>query len=223
MLCFFTRKDVTGADMARLIYRVQWKLFRRRGRERELHMEVNELKSCVEKLNALKKDTQASQKKGLPFILTSVVLWSLILVIRLIIQDLQTANLLTFFCACLLVPVAYLFSRLFKADSFKTKGNPVSVLGLAATMNQFLYLLIVMWAFSCKPDAMLMIFAIVFGAHLLPFSWVYDSKAYLVLSITEAVGALVIGSLWGSIPVAAFIVCAEIVLSILLYRECREL
>ena len=90
-------------------------------------------------------------------------------------------------------------------------------------MNQFLYLLIVMWAFSCKPDAMLMIFAIVFGAHLLPFSWVYDSKAYLVLSVTEAVGALVIGSLWGSVPVAAFIVCAEIVLSILLYKECREL
>ena len=186
-------------------------------------METNELKVCVEKLNELKKDAQASQKKGLPFILTSVVLWILILIIRITVRDLQTANMMTFVCACLLVPLAYLFSRLLRADSFKTKGNPVSVLGLLATMNQFLYLLIVMWAFSCKPDAMLMIFAIVFGAHLLPFSWVYDSKAYLVLSVTEAVGALVIGSLWGSVPVAAFIVCAEIVLSILLYKECREL
>ena len=66
MLCFFIRKDVTWAGMDRLIYRVQWKLFRGRDGERKLHMEANELKTCVEKRNALKKDTQASQKKGLP-------------------------------------------------------------------------------------------------------------------------------------------------------------
>ena len=66
-----------------------------------------------------------------------------------------------------------------------------------------------------------MIYAMIFGAHLLPYSWVYDSKAYLILSVIETVGALVIAHLLGSLATAAFILCGEIVLSVLLYKECK--
>lgn len=185
-------------------------------------METNEMTTAVDQLNLLKKDAQDFMKKGLPFVLASVVLWTLILLARIFSPNLQVANMATFVCCCLLMPLAILFAKAVKADIFRKTKNPFKNLCLLNTFNQFLYLLIVMWAFSRHPDAMLMIYAMVFGAHLLPFGWVYDSKAYTVVSIAETVGALVIGCLWGDIPTAVFIICGEIVLSVLLFRECKQ-
>lgn len=186
-------------------------------------MEANNLKESVNRLNELKKDAQITMKKGLPFTLTSIVIWSLILLVRLLNGDIRTINLYTLVCCCLLMPLAILFSKVVKADIFKKMVNPLNKLALLNTMNQFLYLLIVMWAFSRSPEAMLLVYAMVFGAHLLPFGWVYDSKAYTVISIVETVGALVINQFCGDIATAAFMIVGEIILSWLLYRECRNL
>ena len=186
-------------------------------------METNEMDTAAGQLNLLKKDAQGFMKKGLPFVLASVVLWTLILLARLFSPDLQAANMATFVCCCLLMPLAIVFARAVKADIFRKTKNPFKNLCLLCTFNQFLYLLIVMWAFSRKPDAMLMIYAMVFSAHLLPFGWIYDSRAYTVVSVAETAGALAIGCLWGDIPTAAFIICGEIILSVLLFRECGKL
>ena len=43
-------------------------------------MESYELNACVDRLNTLKKDAQRTQKKGLPFIMASVVIWGLIFI-----------------------------------------------------------------------------------------------------------------------------------------------
>ena len=123
-------------------------------------MESYELNACVDRLNRLKKDVQYRQKKGLPFILASVIIWALILLSRIAAADLRTANLMTFICCCLLIPLATLFSKLLKADIFRKTGNPLNSLVVLATLNQLLYLLIAMWAFDRRPDAMLMIYAI---------------------------------------------------------------
>ncbi len=80
------------------------------------------------------------------------------------------------------MPGAVIFSLITGAKLFTKRQNPFNKLGMLNTLNQMLYLLIVMWSFSQKPDAMLMLFAMVFGAHLLPFSWLYESKTYLVTS-----------------------------------------
>ena len=183
-------------------------------------METENFKESVHQLNKLKKDAQETMRKGLPFVLASVVIWILILAVQFISNDIRTVNLCTFVCCCLLMPLAILFARIVKADIFKKMVNPLNKLALLCTLNQFLYILIVMWAFSRQPDAMLMIYAMVFGAHLLPFGWLYDSKAYTVISIAETIGALVINQLVGNIPTAGFIAAGEIVLSILLYRDC---
>ena len=183
-------------------------------------METENFKESVHQLNKLKKDAQETMRKGLPFVLASVVIWILILAVQFISNDIRTVNLCTFVCCCLLMPLAILFARIVKADIFKKMVNPLNKLALLCTLNQFLYILIVMWAFSRQPDAMLMIYAMVFGAHLLPFGWLYDSKAYTVISIAETIGALVINQLAGNIPTAGFIAAGEIVLSILLYRDC---
>ena len=193
-------------------------------------MATENLKESVKQLNKqmhlnaelkkLKKDAQETMKKGLPFVLASVVIWILILAVQFISKDIRTVNMCTFVCCCLLMPLAILFAKIVKADIFKKRVNPLNRLALLCTLNQFLYILIVMWAFSRQPDAMLMIYAMVFGAHLLPFGWLYDSKAYTVISIAETAGALVINQLWGNIPTAGFIAAGEIALSVLLYRDC---
>ena len=96
-------------------------------------------------------------------------------------------------------------------------------LGLINTMNQMLYLLIVMWAFNQKPEAMLMLFAMVFGAHLLPFSWLYESKTYLVMSLVTTIGSMVISIFATELYVGIFMIVCQIVMSILLLIECRKL
>lgn len=170
----------------------------------------------------LKKDAQRAQKKGLPFILSSVLIWFLIMLLQLGGKPVSTTNMYTFMCSCLLLPLAFLFSTILKSESFKKSDNPICKLGFMCTMNQLLYILIVMWAFNQTPEAMLMLYAMVFGAHLLPFGWVYDSKVYVVISIADTLGALLLGIFFGNVVIAMFMIVMQIILCIFLFGEIRK-
>ena len=100
--------------------------------------------------------------------------------------------------------------------------NPIAKLGFLATLNQMLYIVIVMWAYSDCPQAMLMIYAMVFGAHLLPFGWLYDTKSYTVVSIVETIAAMVINLVFGAVAMAAFMIVMQIILSIVLFTDVRK-
>ena len=115
-----------------------------------------------------------------------------------------------------------MFSKILGADIFRKTDNPINKLGFLCTMNQVLYLLIVMWAFSKNPEVMVMLFAMVFGAHLLPYSWVYSSKTYLVMSIVLTLGSLIVCSIFGSVVMCIFVVICQVVTSTLLLIECRK-
>ncbi len=69
-------------------------------------------------------------------------------------------------------------------------------MGILFSANQLLYLLIAMWIYPTIPDKMPMVIAIIFGAHLMPFSWLYKSKVYLLFSIVIPFLALFIGLLF---------------------------
>lgn len=127
-------------------------------------------------LEVLRNNIALKTKKGLSFIIASVFIWSGILVICLL-PDLNpiTRNLYTFCITAPLMPLAYLISRVIGAD-FSVKDNPLNNLGLLFSLNQMLYILIAMWVYAAVPDKMVMILAIIFGAHLLPFGWLYQSK-----------------------------------------------
>ena len=173
-------------------------------------------------LDSLRKDCARKQKKGLPFIMASVVIWSLILVFQFTGKAIETINLYSFMSSSLLMPLAFMFSKVTKADIFRKSDNPVNKLGFLCTLNQMLYLVIVMWAFSARPDAMLMLYAIVFGAHLLPFGWVYKSKAYMFIAISETLGALFTGIIWGNSATCIFMLVMEVVLCIFLVSDIRK-
>ena len=173
-------------------------------------------------LDSLRNDCARKQKKGLPFIMTSVLIWTGILCVHLTGLPIVTKNLLTFCCAAPLVPIAYLISKLIRVD-FQGKDNPLTKLGLLFTVNQIVYLLIAMWVYNAMPDKMLMVFSMIFGAHLMPYSWLYESKSYFAFSIAVPILSLIIGLLFQPFVLAAVMIGMEVLFCILLYLETRSL
>lgn len=174
-------------------------------------------------LDQLKQDLSKRTKRGLSFILASIIIWTLILIIRLLpIEDELTKNLLTFCVTAPLLPLSFLLSKIIKAD-FSVKENPLNNVGLLFSMNQFLYILIAMWVYNAVPEKMVMVLAVIFGAHLLPFGWLYQSRAYKVMSIIISLSTLIIGILFNALIVAIFMIGVEIIFSIWLYIEHQHL
>ena len=116
-----------------------------------------ENKSFENNYRELKRESMVLQKKGLPFMLASVVIWTAVTIVRTLPVDIMTKNLYTFYCPGLMIPCVLIFSLIIGARPFSKRKNPFNKLGLLNTLNQMLYLLIVMWAFSQKPEAMLML------------------------------------------------------------------
>lgn len=172
-------------------------------------------------LDTLRIDIMKKQMKGLPFILTSVVIWILILIATKMSLPETQKDLLVFCCSCPMMPVAVAIGKIIKVDVFD-KSNPLGKLGFLFTLNQMLYLLIVMWIMSFAPDKMVISYAMVYGGHLLPYSWLYKSKAYAVFSIVITIGALIVGLKFGESVLAATMAITEIVLSICLFTELRK-
>lgn len=172
-------------------------------------------------LEELKFDCAKKQKKGLHFILSSVLIWTLVLIVELSSLPILTKNLLIFCCTVPLMPLSFAISKIIGVD-FQNKDNPLSKLGLLFSINQIVYLLIAMWVFSAVPDKMLMVFAMIFGAHLMPYSWLYDSKSYLVLSILIPIVALIVGLMLPAWSLAAIMVVIEILFSIFLSMENKK-
>ena len=144
-------------------------------------------------MDTVRSDLARRTKRGVHFIIASIVLWTGILVVWLWpVEDVLTRNLLTFFCTAPLMPLAYLISKILKAE-FSAKDNELNNLGILFSINQMLYILIAMWAFAAAPTNMVMILAMIFGAHLLPFSWLYKSRAYLIMSIIIPLAMLIVG------------------------------
>lgn len=173
-------------------------------------------------LNELIKDCSKRQKKGLHFILASIIIWGLILIVHLTGMTIEQKNLFTFCCSAVLFPLAWMFSKWLKID-FEGKGNPLTKAGILFSVNQLLYILIVMWVFAAVPEKMVMVYAMVFGAHLMPFSWLYQSKSYLVLSIFIPIFALVIGLMYPPQVLAGLMAFIEVVFAICLFYECKKM
>lgn len=186
---------------------------------RGVNMENRE--KWFETMQELRDDNIKKQKKGLHFIITSVLIWLAICLIHASDMPIMTKNFATFCCSVPLMPIAFLISKIIKVD-FQNKGNPLTTLGIITSVNQMLYLLIVMWAYATVPEKMVMVYAMVFGAHLLPFGWLYQSKAYYVLSVVIPIAALMIGIQYSAVAVAAFVLVAEVILSICLVMELKR-
>lgn len=173
-------------------------------------------------LEALRMDCAKKQKRGLHIILASIIIWIAVLIVQLSNFPILTKNLFVFCCTAPLLPISYFISLLIKVD-FQNKGNPLTNLGILFSVNQMLYLLIAMWIYPTVPDKMLMVIAIIFGAHLMPYSWLYKSKVYLVLSVIIPISALFVGLKFEPYILAIMMIIIEILFSMLLIFENKRL
>ena len=173
-------------------------------------------------LNELIKDCACRQKKGLHFILTSILIWAMICAVHLTDIPIDTKNLITFCCSAVLFPLAWMLSKVLKID-FEGKGNPLTKAGILFSINQMLYILIVMWVYAAVPEKMVMVYAMVFGAHLMPFSWLYDSRSYMVFSIVVPILSFIVGLIYPPAVLAALMIVIEAVFSACLFQECKKL
>ena len=173
-------------------------------------------------LDELRNDIALKQKKGLPFICASVVIWLLITIVIILDLPQHQENFLVFCCSCPLLPISWLVGKALKVNIFD-KSNPLSNVGLLFTCNQFLYILIVMWTFSAVPDKMVMVYAMVFGAHLLPYSWLYNSLSYRLFSIIIPIISLIVGCMFSAFWVAIMLLIFEIMFVITLFAELCKL
>ena len=173
-------------------------------------------------LNELRRECAKQQKKGLHFILASIIIWAAVWIVHLTDLPIETRNILTFCVACPLMPLAWMISKLIHVD-FQGKSNPLTSLGLLFSVNQILYILIAMWVFSAVPEKMLMVYAMIFGAHLMPYSWLYQSKSYMLMSILVPILALVVGLIAQPHVLAGIMFGLEIAFSIALVVENKAL
>lgn len=169
----------------------------------------------------LRDDIAIKQKKGLPFIMASVVLWTLIAIVAGLDLAIDFKNILVFSCSAPLLPLAWLAGKKPGVDIF-AKDNPLGDLGFLFTMNQVLYILIVMWVFNAVPEKMIMVYAMVFGAHLLPYSWLYKSRSYKLYAIVLPILALVLGNLFSGFAVALAMAIGQVIFAFLLFLELRQ-
>ena len=173
-------------------------------------------------LELTKQACARGQKRGLHFILASVIIWALVAVVHFTRLSIETKNLLTFCCTCPLMPLAWLLSKPL-GITFSDKENPLSPLCIVLSVAQIPYLLIVMWVYAAVPDKMVMTLAMVFGAHLLPFGWLYNSKVYYAMSGIVTIGALILGLMFPPSVLALCMVAVEVVFCLLLIHENRNL
>ncbi|MBP0968664.1 MAG: hypothetical protein J5744_00805 [Oscillospiraceae bacterium] len=173
-------------------------------------------------IDALRDDIALRQKKGLPYIIGSVVIWILIAVVCSLDIPVMTRNMLVFCCSCPLLPIAWLAGKALKIDIFG-KENPLGNLGFIFTMNQILNLLIVMWVYAAVPEKMVMVYAMVFGAHLLPYSWLYRSRAYFIYAVAVPLISLIVGIYWNALWLCCLMILLELVFVIILSAEVRKL
>lgn len=86
-----------------------------------------------------------------------------------------------------------------------------------------LYILIAMWVYAAVPEKMLMVYAMIFGAHLLPYGWLYKSKVYYIFSIVIPIIVLLVGLYCPVVFVAVLMLITEIVFSVYLVIEYKKM
>ena len=177
--------------------------------------------SKSEALRQLKIEFAVKQKKGMPFIMASAVLWTIMLIANLTDLSLYHKNIVAMCCSALLMPVGMLCGKIIKVNIF-SKENPLSSLSVVAALNQLLYLPIVLWVMYAVPEKMIMVYAIAVGAHFLPYFWIYFSPTYFYASIVIPIVSLVLGIYCGPTIVCLAFVAFDVLICILLLLENKQ-
>ena len=82
-------------------------------------------------LEELKKDCSIKQKKGIHFIIASVIIWIMVLIVQLTNLPVLSKNFFTFCCTALLLP----FGWLYNSKTYIALSIIISILSLIVGNN----------------------------------------------------------------------------------------
>lgn len=160
-------------------------------------------------------------KNGINFILAASICW-------LIISFLWTSHinsgklvLYTFMATMPLLPLAWLFGKVFKTD-WKIENNPLNDLGLWFNFAQLFYFPLLIVVLMKNHYDMPMALAIITGAHFFPYAWFYQTKAYAVMAGVISIGSAYIGYQGyghGGHWIGALVAVSLWILAIWIYRD----
>jgi hypothetical protein len=178
----------------------------------------------AETLDKLRLELSIKSKNGLDFTLAASIIW---LIIEFFWSRGNTSydkSVLTFIVGSLLLPLAFLFSKLFKT-TWTNKGNPLQPLGLWLNFAQLFYFPFLIFTLIKMPDFFIMVYAIITGAHLFPYAWFYKTILHAIFAAVMAIGALFLGlylQLQNMYLLPVFVSISMLILTILLYFDSRN-
>lgn len=137
---------------------------------------------------ALKTELQLKAKNGIDFITAAGIVWFLIYIIWNLEHTAFNKSVFTFMVGAVLLPLAFVFSKVFKTQ-WKLKENPLQPLGLWLNFAQLIYFPFLFFLLMEDPDHFVMGYAIITGAHLFPYAWLYDEMGYAVVAVLISLGS----------------------------------
>jgi hypothetical protein len=147
-----------------------------------------------ESLDSLRTDLSVKSKNGLDFTLSAGVIWIIITYIWTLDYKAYDKSVFTFIVGALMLPLTYLFSRLFKTV-WTNKDNPLQPLGLWLNFSQLFYFPFLIFTLVKMPDYFVMVYVIITGGHFFLYAWFYKTNLYAVFAAILTLGAMFLGLL----------------------------
>ncbi|WP_198664856.1 DUF7010 family protein [Lewinella sp. IMCC34191] len=136
-----------------------------------------------------RREIIARAKSGVEFMVAAGIVWALITGIWLTGYSAYDRSVMTFIVGAIMLPLAFGLSKVFRT-TWKIPGNPLEPLGLWLNFAQLFYFPFLVYFLLRDPEAFIMGYAIITGAHLFPYAWFYDELGYAIGAGVIAVGAL---------------------------------
>ena len=146
----------------------------------------------TENLNELRTELSLKAKNGINFTLAASIVWLIIAYVWTLKFESYDKSVLVFIVGPLLLPLAFLFSKLLKTN-WKIEGNPLQPLGLWLNFAQLFYFPFLVLAMIKIPDYFVVVYAIITGAHFFPYAWLYKTNWYAAFAGIISIGVLLLG------------------------------
>lgn len=176
-----------------------------------------------ENFDKLRLELSVKAKNGLDFTMSASIVWLLIAFIWTLDIKPYDQSVLTFIVGGLVLPLAFLFSKLFKTN-WTNKENPLQPLGLWLNFAQLFYFPFLVFTLIKTPEYFVMVYAIITGAHFFPYSWFYKTSLYAIFAGIISICAMMLGiklTLDKMYLIPAFMSGSLVILTILLHFDSK--
>jgi hypothetical protein len=145
-------------------------------------------------LEQLKLEMINSAKRGYP-ILISGSIYFFILTFAPLLFSMETVYLIWIIGLGVIFPFGLLIGKMLGVNVI-TKNNPLGNLGGIVAATQAFYIPVFIMVYMNNPGYLPFTIGLLGGAHFLPYMWIYNSKAYLFITLATCLSAFFLGGLF---------------------------